>query len=143
MERARKETEERQMRERSLKANAALINESGILEKIEKERLEAQKGTPYVFNLHPYHIEGVSDVSVDPNRFARGGIKYTVQCQFENFSIYATEEGIYLEFTVEWRRRIDPQKITDKEIHEWFGFLVERPSFLRRLFRVLRGYFRK
>ena len=143
MEKARNEAEGRQMSERSIKANVALINESGIFEKIEKERLEAQKGTTYVFDLHPYHIEGVSDVSVDPNRFARGGIKYTVQCQFENFSIYATEEGVYLEFNGEWKKRIDPKKITDKEIHEWFGFLVERPSFLKRLFRGLWVYFRK
>jgi len=143
MEKAKKETEERQMKERSIKANAALITESGLLEKIEKERVGAQKGTQYVFNLHPYHIEGVSDVSVDPNRFARGGAKYTVQCQYETFSIIATEDGIYFELNSEWKQKIDPKKITSKEVHEWFGFIVERPSFLKRLFRALSVHFRK
>jgi hypothetical protein len=143
IEKARKELEGRQMREKSVRANVALINESGILEKIEKERLKAQKGTTYVFTLHPYHIEGVSDVIVDSNRFARGGTKYTVGCQFGTFSIYVTEDGIYLEFNGEGKKRIDPKKITDKEIHEWFGFLVERPSFLKTLFRGLWEYFRK
>ncbi len=143
MEKARKEAEERQIRERSIKANAVLINESGILERIEKERLEAQKETQYVFNLHPYYIEGVSDVRVDPNRFARGGTKYSVKCQFETFSIYATEDGVYFELNAEWKKRIDPKKITNKEVHEWFGFIVERPSFLRRLYRGLLAHLRK
>jgi len=96
-----------------------------------------------VFNLHPYHIEGVSDVSVDPNRFCkrRGEIHRPVQ--YETFSIIATEDGIYFELNSEWKQKIDPKKITSKEVHEWFGFIVERPSFLKRLFRALSVHFRK
>ncbi len=143
MEKVKKEKEERQVGERFVKANVAWLNESGLLERIEKERLKAQKGTTYVFTLHPYHIEGISEVTVDSNRFGRRGTKYTVQCQFGSFSIHVAEDGIYLEFNDEGKKRINPEKITDQEIHEWFGVLVERPSYLKTLFKDLRQYFRK
>ena len=120
MEKEREELEKRQVQKKAIQANLDLITQNKILERIEKERLSIEKETTYRF--------------MGPSA-PLGTWSFIGELGYQTFSFDIKEDGIYLTFALSMNKRtknyrnyilrINPTKITDEDIHNWFGFLVE------------------
>jgi hypothetical protein len=100
--------------------------ESGLLEKIEKKRLEIKKGKAYKFDLYPT----LAYDSLNSDHFLKEPsllhTQYSVDHsgQYISFCIEVKPDGIYWVPFGKKPKKIDPQAISDQEIHHWFDFLV-------------------
>ncbi len=112
-----------------------ILRESGLLRKIERKRLEIRESEDHSnYQLYPcnkeYSPETGSNV-YDYNRFAEDDYKYTVTLGDRYFRIRAKTDGIYLTFrhvqkikSIK-RKKINPLKVSEKEISKWFSFLTK------------------
>ena len=100
--------------------------ESGLLEKIEKKRIEIKQVKPYKFDLYPTPSYG----SLNSDHFLKEPsllhTQYSVDHsgQYISFCIEVKPDGIYWVPSGKKPRKIEPQAISDQEIHNWFDFLV-------------------
>lgn len=129
IEKRREELKERKQQREATKKNRDVLKKSGLLERIEKKRDEAEKEGGYAFYLSPPQYFDAH------HRFNRKGEEdyFTVYLGFTGlyFSLSIKEGGVFLEFADNHHsksQKIDPQKVTDKEIHEWFGSIVAKAT---------------
>lgn len=100
--------------------------ESGLLEKIEAKRLEIRKGKGYKFDLYPSPTYD----SLNSDHFLKElsllHTQYSIDHsgRYISFCIEVKPDGIYWVPSGKKPKKIDPQSITDQEIHNWFDFLV-------------------
>jgi len=102
--------------------------ESGLLEKIEKKRLEIRKGNVYKFDLYP--CSNYDSLSSDHflKELSLLHTQYSVDLSggYVSFCIQVKPDGIYWVPSGKKPKKIDPQTISDQEIRNWFDFLVRR-----------------
>jgi hypothetical protein len=102
--------------------------ESGLLEKIEKRRLEIKKENAYKFDLYP--CPNYDSLSSDHflKELSLLHTQYSVDHSgsYVSFCIEVKPDGIYWVPSGKKPKKIDPQTISDQEIHNWFDFLVRR-----------------
>ncbi len=100
--------------------------ESGLLEKIEKKRLEIKKENVYKFDLYP--CPNYDSLSSDHflKELSLLHTQYSVDHSgcYISFCIEVKPNGIYWATSGKKAKKIDPQKISDQEIHNWFDLLV-------------------
>lgn len=113
-QKGKEERKRQEEKEEAIKKQWSILMESGLLDRLEKKRGEVESQTLYRFLLYPsgntFHV-----THAHTSR-ARGG-----------FYFHVKEDGIYV--TVDFYskgKKIDPQKISDKEIHDWFGQIVPK-----------------
>ncbi len=111
-----------------------ILRESGLLQKIENLRLETSE-KPGDYKLYPCHKEYYPELSgtliYDYNRFDRESSQHRVDLGNFYFKIRTSTNGVYLSFRntqkdkVITRNRIDPMKVSEKEIQNWFSLLAK------------------
>jgi hypothetical protein len=102
--------------------------ESGLLEKIEKRRLEIKKDNVYKFDLYPcatYDSLHSDHFLKEPSLLHT---QYSVDFsgEYVSFCIEVKTDGIYWIPFGKKPKKIDPQTVSDQEIHNWFDSLVRR-----------------
>lgn len=102
--------------------------ESGLLEKIEKKRLEIKKENVYKFDLYPCPAYDSMTSDHFLKEFSLLHTQYSVDHSgwYVSFCIEVKPDGIYWVPSGKKPKKIDPQTITDQEIHNWFDILVRR-----------------
>lgn len=102
--------------------------ESGLLEKIEKKRLEIKKENAYNFDLYPCPTYGSLNSDHFLKELSLVHTQYSVDHSgcYISFCIEVKPTGVYLVPSGKEPKKIDPQKITDQEIKNWFDLLVRR-----------------
>jgi hypothetical protein len=100
--------------------------QSGLLEKIEKKRLEFVKDNAYKFDLYPRptYRSLNSDHFLKELSLVHTQFSVDHSGHYVSFCIEVKPGGIYLVPSGKNPKKIDPQKITDREIHNWFDLLV-------------------
>jgi hypothetical protein len=100
--------------------------DSGLLERIEKRRLELKKETAHNFDLYPRHTyKG----SMDSDHFLKElsflHTQYSVDHSgfYSSFCIEVKADGIYWVKTGKNSRKLKMESISDQEIHDWFRSL--------------------
>ncbi len=133
-ERGKKQLNGKEIEEKIMGYKKALF-ESGLLERIEKRRLEIQRGaTADKFNLYPrltYESKGDSGHFLKELTYLH--TQYSVD-QVGGYSFFCIEvkaDGIYLAKTGKGTKKIAFEKITDHDIHDWFLFLGKEATFAR------------
>ena len=122
LQRGKDSLKEAEHRREATARNIDRLDKSELLARLENKKQEIERQTLYRFEISP--IQRDSDL----NHIAG----YKVQCWSNSFSIVANENGIYLDFTLrrlirpegEERPSIDPNNVSDDEIHDWFGRIV-------------------
>jgi len=103
--------------------------ESGLLEKIEKKRLEIEKKeTVHKFDLYPrlaYESNRDSDHFLKELSFLHTEYSVKHSGWYSSFCIKVTADGIYWEAGKK-TKKLNLGKISDLEIHDWFGLLGKK-----------------
>ncbi len=108
-----------------------ILLESGLLRKIERVRLENMDNLGS-FKLHPSYkeyIPGANSPMYDYDRFDIEGSEYRVDLGDYYFKIRTSTSGVYLSFrdiqkkNPLKRKKINPMKVSDKEVLKWFSSL--------------------
>jgi hypothetical protein len=103
--------------------------ESGLLERIEKKRLEVEKKEIlHQFDLYPrlaYESNRDSDHFLKELSFLHTEYSVKHSGWYSSFCIKVTVDGIY------WgsgkkTKKLNLNKISDQEIHDWFAFLAKK-----------------
>jgi hypothetical protein len=122
-ERGKEDLKGKQVEQKIMEYKKALF-ESGLLERIEKERLEIGRGaTAHKFDLYPrltYESNRHSDHFLKELTYLH--TKYSVDHagEYSSFCIDVKADGIYLAKTGKETKKINFEKITDHDIHDWF-----------------------
>ena len=100
--------------------------ESGLLERIEKRRLELKQETAHNFDLFPcLNYRG----SMDSDHFLKEAsflhTQYSVDRSgcYSSFCIEVKEDGIYWVKSGKTSKKLNMENISDQEIHTWFRSL--------------------
>ena len=112
--------------EQKIMKNKKTLFESGLLERIEKERLE--KETAHKLDLYPRpDYESNRDSAHFLKDFTYLHTQYCVKhsTAYSSFSINLKAEGIYWESGGKIKK-INPWIIADQEIHNWFALLEKK-----------------
>lgn len=109
--------------------------ECGLLQRIEKERLDIERlTTAPKFDLYPCSSYGSN---IDSDHFLKEltylHTKYSVDCAsgYSSFCIEVRSNGIFLSKTGKEPKKIIFERITDQEIHGWFLFLSKEADYRR------------
>ena len=132
LQKAKGERKRKEQREKAIKLNIDILDRSGLLEKIEQKRKDVEKETLYRFQF----------MFPEDDSLRKGAVAHIVTSVVNftshgSFIIEVNEDGIYLTFsnTKKWPitlpnstkpQKIDPQNVSDKEIHDWFGRIVPK-----------------
>ncbi len=115
------------------KDHSKILSESGLLQKIENLRLETSE-KPEGYKLYPCHKEYSPEANsyvYNYDRFDRESTEYRVDLGSFYFKIRTSTKGVYLSFRNTQkekpitRKKIDPMKISEKEIQNWFSLLAK------------------
>ena len=112
--------------EQKIMKHKKTLLDSGLLERIEKRRLELKKENAHNFDLYPRHTyKG----SMDSDHFLKElsflHTQYSVDHSgfYSSFCIEVKEDGIYWVKSGKNSKKLNIQNISDQEIHTWFGSL--------------------
>ncbi len=108
-----------------MKYKKALFD-SGLLERIEKRRLELKKETAHNFDLYPRHTyKGTLDSDHFLKELSFLHSQYTVDLSglYSSFCIEVKADGIYWVKSGKQTKKINPWEITDQNIGDWFWSL--------------------
>ena len=108
-----------------MKYNKTLFD-SGLLERIEKRRLELNKETAHNFDLYPrLTYKGTLDSDHFLKELSFLHTQYSVDHSgcYSSFCIEVKENGIYWVKSGKTSKKLNPETISDQEIHLWFGSL--------------------
>jgi hypothetical protein len=98
--------------------------ESGLLERIEKKRLEVEKGEgAHKFDLYPrlaYETRADSDHFLKELSFLHTQYSVKHSDWYSSFCIEVRADGIYLVKSGKQTKKINLQTISDHDIHDWF-----------------------
>jgi len=103
-----------------------ILFESGLLEKIEKRRLELKKETGQNFNLYPrltYKGSMDSDHFLKELSFLHTQYSVDLSGWYSSFCIEVKADGIYWVKSGKQSKKINPGNITDHDIDDWFWSL--------------------
>lgn len=108
-----------------------MVKESGLLEKIERKKREVYQESGLKFGLSPLleTRQTYEEIFYDYDHFNCNSSSWRVEYYQQNFCIVPRENGVYWELyaynDLKKRKRINPNEISDKEIHKWFGLLLK------------------
>ena len=103
-----------------------ILFESGLLEKIEKRRLELKKETGQNFNLYPrltYKGSMDSDHFLKELSFLHTQYSVDLSGWYSSFCIEVKADGIYWVKSGKQTKKINSGNITDHDIDDWFWSL--------------------
>ena len=112
--------------EQKIMQHKKILFESGLLEKIEKRRLELKKETGQNFNLYPrltYKGSMDSDHFLKELSFLRTQYSVDLSGWYSSFCIEVKADGIYWVKSGKQSKKINPGNITDHDIDDWFWSL--------------------
>ena len=124
-EKRQDDVESENAEQKTMKYKKTLFD-SGLLERIEKRRLELKQETAHNFDLYPCLIYRGS---MDSDHFLKElsflHTQYTVDLSglYSSFCIEVKAEGIYWVKSGKQTKKINPGNITDHEIADWFWSL--------------------
>jgi hypothetical protein len=123
------EDSKREHREQKIIEYKKALFESGVLEGIEKKRLEIEKKeTVHKFDLYPrlaYESNRDSDHFLKELSFLHTEYSVKHSGWYSSFCIKVAADGIYWE-SGKKTKKLNLNKITDQEIDYWFGLLVKK-----------------
>jgi hypothetical protein len=103
--------------------------ESGLLERIEKEKLEIEKKeTAHKLDLYPrpaYESDRDSDHFLKDLTYLHTQYCVKHSASYSSFCINVKEDGIYWE-SGKKIKKLNLWKISDQEIHDWFALLEKK-----------------
>jgi len=109
--------------------------ESGLLERIEKEKLVIERGaTTHKFNLYPrlaYESNRDSDHFLKELTYLHTQYSINHVGGYSSFCIEVKADGIYLAKTGKETKKINFEKITDHDINDWFLSLSKEVTYGR------------
>ncbi len=109
--------------EKTMEYKKALF-ESGLLERIEKKRVEIEKGeAAHKLDLYPrltYERGTDSDHFLKELSFLHTQYSVRHSDRYSSFCIEVRADGIYLVKSGKQTQKINLQKISDHDIHDWF-----------------------
>ena len=112
--------------EQKIMQHKKILFESGLLEKIEKRRLELKKETGQNFNLYPrltYKGSMDSDHFLKELSFLHTQYSVDLSGWYSSFCIEVKADGIYWVKSGKQSKKINPGNITDHDIDDWFWSL--------------------
>jgi len=112
--------------EQKIMQHKKILFESGLLEKIEKRRLELKKETGQNFNLYPrltYKGSMDSDHFLKELSFLHTQYSVDLSGWYSSFCIEVKADGIYWVKSGKQTKKINPGNITDHDIADWFWSL--------------------
>ncbi len=122
LQKGKESRKKKEQQREAVARNIDMLDKSDLLARLENKKQEIESQTLYRFEIIPIprdsHLNQIAG--------------YKIQHGSNSFSIEATENGIYLHFTTGRLIRvegatdpsIDPQTVSDDEIHDWFGRIV-------------------
>ncbi|MBU1206706.1 MAG: hypothetical protein KKH04_07250 [Proteobacteria bacterium] len=103
--------------------------ESGLLERIEKKRLEIEKKeTVHNFDLYPrlaYESNRDSDHFLKEPSFLHTQYSIKHSGWYSSFCVEVTADGVYWK-SGQKTKKLKLEKISDQEIHDWFALLAKK-----------------
>ena len=112
--------------EQKIMQHKKILFESGLLEKIEKRRLELKKETGQNFNLYPrltYKGSMDSDHFLKELSFLHTQYSVDLSGWYSSFCIEVKADGIYWVKSGKQTKKINSGNITDHDIDDWFWSL--------------------
>ena len=100
--------------------------DSGLLERIEKRRLELKEETAHRFDLYPrltYKGSMDSDHFLKELSFLHTQYSVDQSGRYSSFCIEVKADGIYWVKSGKNSKKLNPGNISDQEIRDWFGSL--------------------
>ncbi len=117
--------------EQEIMGHKKTLLESGLLERIEKRRLELNNDVAHKFGLYP---RLTYSASMDSDHFLKElsflHTQYTVDLSglYSSFCIEVKAEGIYWVKSGKQTKKINPWEITDHDIADWFWSLSKEAT---------------
>lgn len=119
----------REHAEQNIMENKKALFESGLLERIEKRRLEIEKKEPtHKLSLYPrlaYESNRDSDHFLKELSYLHTQYSVKDSGMYSSFCIDVKADGIYWE-SGKKTKKMKPEKISDQEIHDWFVLLGKK-----------------
>lgn len=119
----------REHAEKNIMEYKKALFESGLLERIEKRRLEIEKKEPaHKLSLYPrlaYESNRDSDHFLKELSYLHTQYSVKHSGMYSSFCIDVKADGIYWE-SGKKTKKMKPEKISDQEIYDWFVLLEKK-----------------
>ena len=119
----------REHAEKNIMEYKKALFESGLLERIEKRRLEIEEKQPtHKLSLYPrlaYESNRDSDHFLKELSFLHTEYSVKHSGWYSSFCIKVAADGIYWE-SGKKTKKMKPEKVSDQEIHDWFVLLGKK-----------------